>query len=775
MVKSLLFNHLVRCIVFFVVAVSLTACGGNKSRNSDTGILSPSPIVTSQSSSQRVLSSVKSLSSASQLSLSSIQSLLSSSQKSLSSIQSSNRTSSSSSSVAFSLGNASSKGVKPQPINVTAWLGEKDSIIQFPSPTNNLVYKSAQTLGCNDFTISCPEQFITSVDSSNILDPNLTATNHAFLALAKNGYQAKRNASAQAISTKYNSVTAVFNNKLWMASGSSIEHKGSVWSSTNGSDWFLETDQADFETNKAKMIAFKNELWIFGDSGYGWSSTDGVHWKIKTTTAPGLVWFGGFDIEVFQNKLWMAGSAIEENTIWSSDDGITWKIENNATGFDRRDGLEMVAFHNKLWIIGGYGCCGALSDIWSSDDGMHWQKVVDDAPFGVRSYHSVIEMNGQLWLTGNSTINYNDEWTSKDGVNWTLVTDGPALKLLTLNNRLFGISDNGDIWSSIDGAKWVQEIHETNLPARIEHQTISTDTKIITIGGRNNKEIFADIRSSSDGVDWKLETDAAPFGPRTGHQIVFYKGKYWLMGGNNGTAVKNDIWSSIDGLTWILEKQNASFSPRCNHAATVFNNKIWIVGGRDEQGALGDVWSSDDGSNWVRTYLSPDDLNFSRFNHILTSINGKLLVLHGYNNHLDLSELDNTRASNDGVTWWSDDDLNVQLLPRGDLNYKPFIVDNTLWLIGTENQVGILLRTTDGKSWARESVSIPFSPRFGATLTKFKNELYLIGGGNVSYIYSYYYPTLDPIYYSSVKGDVWKSSDNGVSWRKGMKLQFTFE
>ena len=65
-----------------------------------------------------------------------------------------------------------------------------------------------------------------------------------------------------------------------------------VWSSTNGVDWTLETDAAEFGgRGNGNALYYDNKFWFIG--GYDsvahndvWSSTDGKTWTEVIATAP---------------------------------------------------------------------------------------------------------------------------------------------------------------------------------------------------------------------------------------------------------------------------------------------------------------------------------------------------------------------------------------------------------------------------------------------------------------------------------------------------------
>ncbi len=73
-----------------------------------------------------------------------------------------------------------------------------------------------------------------------------------------------------------------------------------VWSSENGSDWFLETDSANFDSvDGARVVVKNNQLWLFSGSKH-WSSTDGIAWVDEGEFALGQ----NTSIGVFADRFW---------------------------------------------------------------------------------------------------------------------------------------------------------------------------------------------------------------------------------------------------------------------------------------------------------------------------------------------------------------------------------------------------------------------------------------------------------------------------------------
>jgi hypothetical protein len=103
-----------------------------------------------------------------------------------------------------------------------------------------------------------------------------------------------------------------------------------------------------------------------------------------------------FATAVFDNQLWVLGGSYATgqgpgsyiaflNDVWSSTDGANW-IQASTPAWSKRDGLEAVTFHNRLWVLGGrtpaLETLLLLNDVWymapdpgASFSGAPWSGV----------------------------------------------------------------------------------------------------------------------------------------------------------------------------------------------------------------------------------------------------------------------------------------------------------------------------------------------------------------------------------------------------------------
>ena len=613
-----------------------------------------------------------------------------------------------------------------------------------------------------------------------------------------------------------------------------------------------------------------------------WKSTDGTHWTLLTANAPFTTRYQ-HQVVAFQNKLWVIGGWNELDTannhlpIWSSVDGINWVNENASPAFSSRAGHTVTEFDSKLWLINGMNEVeDAQNDIWSSSDGVNWTLEATN-PFPARYEHQVTNFNGALWLIGGSDINgdmLSDIWSSADGVNWTLVNDQPAFgpksnhELIQFDNRLWvlgGVANSwndvqNDVWSSSDGYSWTQENRfQPTFSKRSDFGTLVVNGKLWAIGGFNGQgccaNVLGDIWSTTDGARWVDETPVLRFSPRSNHQVTEFKGKLWTIGGLTASGIySNEVWSSLDGIDWRqvatkgsadgLLTNNNMFVGRSEHQVLVHDDKLWVIGGRNGDSALNnlnDVWSSVDGAVWIRTspekyvtgsgwvpsalnnqlgkirnhqivpyvYASSaakelvilggtDDVSDAlgeyrlggtageiwepalpmprREGHQATLLNRSgqtpIIVVTGGKNNTGFSFIKTTRIAYDDPTGWNwsepslGDANDIAVNGRTEHQATAFVNSTgnpTLYLSGGIDSAGTssgnLWESNDGLTWTPVLLAAPWGARSEHQMVVFNNRLWVIGGKAAD---------------GTVLNDIWASDNYGRSWQEQVSFNVTF-
>lgn len=295
-----------------------------------------------------------------------------------------------------------------------------------------------------------------------------------------------------------------YNGKLWILGGRVLENgsgfeSNDVWnSSDDGTTWIQvkpntpESSTSFKRSQEHQAVVFNNEMWVLdGNGNTAHKSTDGITWSTvpfsgavadNTHYAPR----NQHQAVVFNNRLWIIGGnagGILQSDVWSTDGAlnanneVTWTQNkpNDDSAFSARTGHQVVAFKNKLWLIGGSPQGTAeLNDVWSSSDGSNWNLVTNNAPFTTRTEHvCVVQNNGErLWLIGGDGLNPNN----------TNIAD-------SLN----------DIWYTDDGQNWVlykQHVSDDTsgevFKGREEFDAVATSNAIIVTMGKNNTTFLND-------------------------------------------------------------------------------------------------------------------------------------------------------------------------------------------------------------------------------------------------------------------------------------------
>ncbi len=439
-----------------------------------------------------------------------------------------------------------------------------------------------------------------------------------------------RSASSSLSAQKISSIVA-FKSEMW-----SLGSNGEAWSSSDGISWIMRASTGNFPERRSEFIVHDGRIWIVGgyvlaNNGYRndvWSSSDGINWTLATSATAftpranhGTLSFGG--------QLWVVGGgddvATSKDDVWSSGDGFEWR-QRAGHQFNSLAFQQLTPFDNKLWLIGGMAGGQFANTVRSSSDGIVWDEVVHVAPFQQRYGHRVLNYAGQLWLIGGGSVSPGDVWSSSNGTVWTLKTSnapfsarvhhGAAVfngKMWIIGGLKNGLPSSGsspelnDVWSSIDGMNWTQEVAQAPFAARHGHEVVVYNGKMWLIGGTDGSA-FNDVWSTTDGVNWTLETNSAAFPARLFHQALVFNNALVVVGGRSNTSGLNDVWSSTDGVTWTRLIANAAFPITGGHSVVLFDNKLWLIGGFSGNSSNDDIWSSMDGATWrraIRTTIEP--------------------------------------------------------------------------------------------------------------------------------------------------------------------------
>lgn len=287
---------------------------------------------------------------------------------------------------------------------------------------------------------------------------------------------------------------------------------------------------------------------------------------------------------VHGGRMWLLGGWFDSNIIgprdvWASSDGLTWTEVTHEAGWTHGDLPTTITFQDRMWFMGGwYGGRlpegGPSNEVWSSRDGAKWDRVAEHAGWSPRLGAAGIVHADRMWLLGGS------------------------------EQYFFGDESHlrNDVWSSADGADWVQATAHAPWAPRAYHAALSFRGKMWVFGGGNYLPTYIgynDVWSSDDGATWTQVTAHAPWPPRIWFSAVVYRGCMWVLGGWSHEPNKNynDVWYTADGVTWHELKTPSIWSERHEHSAYVFDDRLWIVAG-NAWPLVNDVWVLDLPKDW---------------------------------------------------------------------------------------------------------------------------------------------------------------------------------
>ena len=374
--------------------------------------------------------------------------------------------------------------------------------------------------------------------------------------------------------------------------------------------------------------------------------------------------------------------------------GPDWVMETPAASWQPRDSQGELVFNNSLWIFGGWfdSFEAPPRDVWNSRDGRRWNLVTKAAPWLHSDLPMSITFKKAMWLMGG----------------W-------------YNGRLPGHSASNAVWTSKDGANWIQVTAHAAWSARIAAAVVEFRGGMWLLGGSEDyyfgdeRSLKNDVWYSKDGRIWTLVTGNAGWAPRAYHQAVVYDGKIWIDGGSQKRGQNGAEVVPIPVLTLSLLMggfaQNGpepSRARRCwarrsepltartvlrqcgkrerrakgwgaKMAPSLGASNIWIFGGGNyvpSYQAFNDVWSSEDGLRWTQATANaswPRRLWFSA-----AVYRGRMWVLGGWS-RVPETNWGDAWFSSDGKEWIQ---LRSKVIWKARHEHSAFVFKDKLWIAG---------------------------------------------------------------------------------------------
>ncbi|RLA67147.1 MAG: hypothetical protein DRQ78_03150 [Epsilonproteobacteria bacterium] len=368
--------------------------------------------------------------------------------------------------------------------------------------------------------------------------------------------------------------------------------------------------------------------------------------------------------------------------------------------------------------------------------------------------------SGYMWLKNGDEIS---EKVNIENIRFPRIKDH---KVVSYNDKLWlymGVDEDSNkneaVWSSTNGADWVQEANTTAFGARQNAEVVNFNDKLWLIGGSNDDEntddYSKDIYSSSDGITWSLEANTTSFLARERFSATVFDDKIWLTGGGDWNLYEglNDVWYSSDGINWTEATSSADFPIRYDTTLTTHDSKMWVIGGYSDTSNLSDVWSSIDGITWteevsIASFASSDNGYDGRYGHQTVSFNDKLYVISGFAGN-STSIVNDVWSSSDGVSWTLENN-------NTSFNHREYfqVVEHSseLYLIGGEEKEdheysNDVFSSSDAITWSRETTA-KLPEQTDASSVVFNGKIWVVGGSKERGGYS---------------DDVW-SSEDGINW-----------
>ena len=259
-------------------------------------------------------------------------------------------------------------------------------------------------------------------------------------------------------------------------------------------------------------------------------------------------------VQIARNGIFVLGGAISagpgggtayKNDVWwwSAAGGKAWKRETANASWDARDNHQAVAYHGRLYVMGGWATGNYANDVWWSADGKAWKRETANVGWTARSNHQAVAYQGRLYVLGGS-------------------------------------GTGQDVWSWADGEEsWRQDATEA-WPSREEHQAVVHNGRLYVLGGyrRSIDQGRNDVWSWADGENnWSFEGNA-PWARRLRFQAVSHMGRLYVMGGAVSSGIGNDVWSSLDGKSWRLETAAAAWGSIEGHQVVSRDGRLYLMG-----------------------------------------------------------------------------------------------------------------------------------------------------------------------------------------------------
>lgn len=288
--------------------------------------------------------------------------------------------------------------------------------------------------------------------------------------------------------------------------------------------WVKQFDAPFDKSYNFQMFVQNDALFALHPKGT-WKTHDGKTWT--KTALPHITNLAFMKYVQFKGAVYAIGTFqgnIEHfqisTAIYRTTDFERWEKIADHADFPKRFFRKMIAFQDKLWLLGGTDGDGTLgyNDIWYSDDAIHWQKAPRPASWSPRMGAEAIIFQEALYLIGGG--------------------DAKGSKM--------------DVWRSLNGFDWERVTAAMHPTPFFGYASAVFDDKIWLLGCNRSGEFRNEVMVSNDGASW-TPTDA-DWSPRGGIVSAVFQDRLLLTGGKYSEVVNGETQFSYYNDVWTLEK-----------------------------------------------------------------------------------------------------------------------------------------------------------------------------------------------------------------------------
>lgn len=276
-------------------------------------------------------------------------------------------------------------------------------------------------------------------------------------------------------------------------------------------------------------------------------------------------------------------------------------------------------------------------------DSLMWQKKEAFSTSMTEGAQKAVILNDELWVYTTNTTAYKTS-TVPGAYQWSpsavsnLPSDAKLTSALNFQNKLYIITEQGELYSSTDATTWTKINSISQMQALVACFTASADNDSpFLVGIQKDNAGKPHFCSTTDGENWTIETEEIPEGFPTENissaTLTTANGinKVMIMGMPQTNNEQTIPWSSIDGKEWAsLATSSDAFCPgMTNPSILYYGDKLYSFGDNFEA-----IYSSLTGIAWYKTekkFLLPESLKNKKSYSMTVDKNNFIWLIIGGN------------------------------------------------------------------------------------------------------------------------------------------------